>query len=140
MLRDRLRSNRRICRIDFSAFAAIVAALLTLLIWATPHNNPHHGVSVDLPNARHSLELWGARREDALMIFILRDGQLFFGNQKVTPEELSAKLRIRVHGDVTRKVYIRADGRVRYSIIASVLESVCSAGLSNVAFLTEQLR
>jgi biopolymer transport protein ExbD len=140
MLRDRLRSNRRICRIDFSAFAAVVAALLTLLIWATPDNNPHRGVSVDLPKAIHSLDLWGIRSEDALMIFILRDGQLFFGNQKVTPEELSAKLRIRVHGDATRKVYIRADAHARYHTIADVLDSIHSAGLTNVAFLTEPRR
>src|SRR4051812_3298795 len=112
MLRDRLRSNRQICRIDFSAFAAVVAALLTLLIWAAPANYPHHGVSVHLPKAIHSLDLWGARNQDALMIFILRDGQLFFGNQKVTAEELSVKLRSHVHGDAARKVYIKADGRV----------------------------
>jgi biopolymer transport protein ExbD len=42
------------------------------------------------------LELWDSRRDDALLITIARDGQVFFNSQRVTPEELAAKLFERI--------------------------------------------
>jgi hypothetical protein len=33
-----------------------------------------------------------ANRGDALIVAIMRDGQVFFGNDRVPPEELAAKI------------------------------------------------
>jgi biopolymer transport protein ExbD len=140
MLHPRFRSDRRICRIDFSAFVAIIIALFTLLIWAAPTGFPHHGMFIRLPQARHALELWDSRRNDALLITIARDGQVFFGSQRVAPEELVAKLFERTQSGAPRTIYIRADAHARYHTIADVLDSIQFAGLKNIAFLTEPRR
>jgi biopolymer transport protein ExbD len=140
MLRPRFTSDRRICRIDFSAFAATISALFTLLIWAVPRGLPHHGMLIRLPQARHALALWDSRRDDALLITIAREGQVFFGSQRVAPEELAAKLFERIQSGAPRTVYIRADAHARYHTIADVLDGIQSAGLKNVAFLTEPRR
>jgi biopolymer transport protein ExbD len=140
MLRERLRSNRRICRIDFSAFVAVLVALATLLAWAMPMGYPGHGVSVYLPKAANAVELLGAHREDALLVSILRDGSVFFDTQRVYPDELPAKLQDRVRSGAPGKVYIKADGRVHYATVKDVLDSIGSAGLSYVAFVTDRKR
>jgi biopolymer transport protein ExbD len=139
MLHPRFRPDRRICRIDFSAFVAIIIALFTLLIWAAPTGFPHH-MFIRLPQARHALELWDSRRNDALLITIARDGQVFFGSQRVAPKELAAKLFERIQSGAPRTVYIRADAHARYHTIADVLDSIQFAGLTNIAFLTEPRR
>ncbi|MGZ7099736.1 MAG: ExbD/TolR family protein [Candidatus Angelobacter sp.] len=141
MLHTRFSSNRLISRIDASALAAVFTVLATgLLLIQSMSFTFHDGMSADVPSVRNAVGLWGAQREDALVIFVLRDGQLFFDAKKITSEELTAQLRARVHAGAPREVYIRADGHVRYSAVASVLESIRSAGLTNLAFLTEQRR
>jgi biopolymer transport protein ExbD len=140
MLRPRLNPARHICRIEVSALAAIMVVLVTLVICATPMDFPHHNSSVSLPIVSHSVALWGSLREDALQIAIMRDGQVFFGTQRLSPEELTAKLQERVRAGAPRKVYIRADVRVHYRGVKMVLDEVRSAGLTNVAFITEKLQ
>ena len=136
MLRDRLRSNRRICRIDFSAFAAILVALATLLAWGTPADYHPHGPFVNLPKTANEISLWGARREDALQVVIPRDGKIFFGARQVSAEELPVMLRQGVRNGAPKKVYIRADARVRYRTVIAVLDGIRSARLSDIAFVT----
>ena len=80
----------------------------------------------------------GAQREDALQVVVMRDGQIFVDTQRVSSEELASKLRARVHAGAPKTVYIRADAHARYHTVANVLDSIRSAGLTNVAFLTEQ--
>jgi biopolymer transport protein TolR len=141
MLRPRLNPDRRICRVDFSAYVAMLAALLTLFIWSIPIGFSFHcGRRIDLPMASHPVLMSGAEREDALLIAISRDGHVSLGNQRVPPEELIADLRDRVHAGAPRKVYIKSDARVHYRSVKGVLDSVHSAGLTDVAFITDPRR
>ncbi|SRR5260221_4354475 len=137
MLRPRLNPDRRICRIEVSAFAATMVVLVTLLICATPASFLDHGVSVQLPRVNHSVALWDSRREDTLQIAIMRDGHVFFDTQRMWSEELTALLRDRVRTGAPRKVYIKADARVHYRAVKGVLDNVRSAGLTNVVFITQ---
>jgi len=138
MLRPRKKPDRRICRITFPAVFAMLAAMFTLVTWATPFSFILYGTSVDLPIAKHSVQLGDSQRDDALVIAILRDGMVFLSTERVVPEVLIAKLRERVHAGAPRIVYIRADSRVHYRKVKDVLDGVHSAGLTNVAFMTEQ--
>lgn len=135
MLRDRLRSNRRICRVDFSAFTCFLVALATLLLWMTPAGF-HDGTPITLPGTASAVALLDARREDALQVAILRDGKIFFDRQQIGPAELPSRLRERVRAGAPKKVYIRADARARYRTVMAVLDGIRSAGLSDVAFIT----
>lgn len=139
MLLNRLRSNRRICRTDFSAFAASLAALAALVVWAMPAR-PTQGIIMNLPRTAHSIALWGARREDALQVTIPRDGRIYFGNQQVSTQKLLARIQKRLRAGAPRRLYIRADARVRYRAVISVLDSIHSAGLSDIAVITQPKR
>jgi biopolymer transport protein ExbD len=137
MIQTRPRPNRLISRIDSLALAAIFVVLTTSMTFLQSMTFKfHHGVSSELPHAHNARVLWGTEREDALFVLILRDGQFFFGSGKVTPTELTTQLRVQVGRGSPRNVYIRADGRAHYSAVSSVLNSIRSAGITNVAFLT----
>jgi biopolymer transport protein ExbD len=77
------RSSGLIRNIDVSALAAILFVLLFMFLMLTA--TPHHGVSADLAKVGHPISIPGARREDALIVSILRDGSRYFARTSPGP-------------------------------------------------------
>jgi biopolymer transport protein TolR len=132
------RSPGLISNIDVSALAAVLFVLLFMFMWLTP--TPHYGVSADLPKVWHPISVPGARREDALIVSILRDDTMYFGKDKTRPGDLPAQIREGVARGAEKKIYIRADGRLPYRTVLEVLEAIRSAGVEKIAFLAYQRR
>lgn len=97
------------------------------------------GVPILVPQVSNATDLWGASREDALIIGIQKDGEVFFQQWKVGPDELPKMLRDSIRSGSPRRVYIRADRRSRYRATMLVLDGIHSAGLSEVALVAESL-
>lgn len=136
MLHPRLKAPRRISLGNFSVVFSLVAAIIVFALCLVP--TPfHHGMAVLLPHASHARPMAGAGRQDALVITISRDGKTFFEAQSVLPGELQFKLRERIRSGAPRLVYIKADARVRYHSVATVLSSIRDAGQTNIAFLVK---
>jgi biopolymer transport protein ExbD/biopolymer transport protein TolR len=129
MLAQHTRSVKLFCQIDTSAFASIVAVILYLMMVTDPLlHPPHHGVSVDLPKVSHPVLMARANREDALTVWIMRDGTVYFGGDRVLPQHLSSKILDRLKDrTVERRVYIRADAHTWYGPIKEALDEVRSA-------------
>ena len=70
-------------------------------------------MSVDLAKVSSPTEMRGADREDALVVAITRDGQVWFATDRITAENLPAAIRERVLRGAERRVYIKADMRAR---------------------------
>jgi biopolymer transport protein TolR len=136
------RSLKLFTSVDTTAFASILVILiLIILIVASMASSRHHAVSVDLPNVSRPASMPGALREDAMQITILRDGQVYFGNDRVWSDDLAQKIQNRLKDrDVERKVYVKADMRARWGTVKVVLDQVRSAGIIRVAFLADQRR
>jgi biopolymer transport protein ExbD len=101
---------------------------------------PHRRVlptsrSVDLAKVHHAVSMPGARREDALVVTIERDGQVFLGDDKVIVSELHTKIAEGLRRGPTGKIYIQSDARTKYRYVLEVLDGIRSAGVENVAFL-----
>jgi len=77
-----------------TAFASIMVFLVALMMFQTP--STHHGVGPDLPRVDHPIPMPDANREDAMLVAIMRDGTVFFGNEHVPAEQLTAKIRERL--------------------------------------------
>lgn len=143
-LKRQIRSaTNLICRIDFSAFAGVMLALVAMFVLParivvdTPRGAAY--IPVDLAKVSHPDDMMGASREDALIVAITRDGQVWFGTDRIAPENLPAAIHERVSRGAERKVYIRADMRARYRGVSQVLGNVRAAGIENVAFLVDRV-
>ena len=127
---------------DFNTlqFAGVMAMVVfVMLLPFMMITTPHHGVSVDLPKAWHPAAMSGALREDAMKIWILRDGKVFFGNEQISADSLPARITDHLKNrGVERKVYIAADARARWGTVKEVLDGVRAAGILRVAFLAHQ--
>jgi biopolymer transport protein TolR len=140
MRKSQRKPTELICRINVTGFLSIQVALLAMFLATTvPHRSTlPTGRSVDLAKVDHAVPMPGARREDALVVTIERDGQLFLGNDKVVASELHTKFREGANRGSERKVYIQSDKQAKYGAVLEVLDSVNSAGIENVAFLVSE--
>jgi len=136
------RSAKVLTSVDTTAFASILVILvLIILVVASMSSNQHRARSVDLPQVLHPASMPGALRDDAVQITILRDGQVYFCNDRVWSDDLGRRIQARLKDqDVEWKIYITADARARYGTVKAVLDGVRSAGIVRVAFLADQRR
>jgi biopolymer transport protein ExbD len=72
-----------------SVMGMVVFVVLLVFMTIPPH---HHGISVDLPKVSHPVSMPGASREDVMKVTITRDGQVFFGSDKVSSNFLPDKI------------------------------------------------
>jgi biopolymer transport protein ExbD len=79
----------------------------------------------------------GALREDAMRVAVARDGMVFFGNQRILPEELRDQIRDGLRAGAENRIYISADARAKYLDVKSVLENIRQSGVRRVSFITE---
>ncbi|HXX27771.1 MAG TPA: biopolymer transporter ExbD [Terriglobales bacterium] len=136
MLYNRANSQKLVCQIDVAALGSVMLVIVfTIMIWETDAYSPHHGVAVDLPRVRHPVDMPRAKREDASIVSIMRDGKIFFGHEQVAVDQLPLKIDGRLAQSGEKKVYIQADYRVRYANVKSVLDAVRSAGVDSVGIL-----
>ena len=121
-------------------FAALSLALTLLVVFMTDTPIIDDGVSLDLPKVSSPHSLWRAQREDALVVAVMCDGNVFFGNDRVAPDRLGRALLESLLSTRENKVYIRADGRVPWWIVALVIDAAREAGIPQVAFFADQRR
>lgn len=136
MIRQRRpRPMRFRCSIDVTGFASVLIALLTMFMAAEPY---HHPPAMTLAKVHYSVPMPGANREDALLVAVQRDGKIFFGTERIGPEELPTLIKKELRQGAPREVYIKADARARYRGVAAVLDGVRASGVEKIGFLTYQ--
>ncbi len=127
--------NDPICRIDVTGFLSLMAVFLAIFL-APVYSSPDLPTNfVDLPHASHLILLNDAAREDAIHIYVQRDGRLYFNNAQISGDELPGKIREAVQRGSRPAVFISADRHARYAAVSSTLEGIQSAGITRIAFL-----
>ena len=129
---DKINSN-----INVTPMVDVMLVLLIIFMVITPMITPHQ---IRLPKANNPLEMPEADKEDALLVAVNRDGKVFFGNDQILPADLTARIKERMGTVPDRKVFVRADARVHYKAVVQVVDDVRSAGVSELALLTERKR
>lgn len=122
--------------INVTPMVDVMLVLLIIFMVITPMLQK--GVSVDMAKVNNPVPMQDADKEDALLVAIMRDGQIFFGTDKVTADQLTAKVKDRLANKVDKRVFIKADARAKYGVVVDVVDNVRSAGVDDVGLLTEQ--
>ena len=130
-----------ICRIDVTAFAAVMVVLLGILVYFPYRYTGHSNFpSVDLARVRHAVMMDTANRDDALIVTVKRDGTIYFRQGKTVPKILPVLIQDKIKAGSEHTVYINADARTKYGNVKEVLESVRAAGIERIVFLVESRR
>jgi len=112
--------------------------LVLLIIFMVITRMLQKGVTVKLAQANNPVQMPDADKEDALIVAVRNDGAIYFDTQKITPAELTQKVRDRIINKTDKHVYVKADARAKYKAVVDVVDDVRSAGVDQLGLLTEQ--
>jgi biopolymer transport protein ExbD/biopolymer transport protein TolR len=96
------------------------------------------GASVDMAKVNNPTSMPDADKEDALLVVVMRDGQIYFGTDRIKVDELTDKVKDRLADKPDKRIFIRADLRAKYGAVVDVVDNVRAAGVDDVGLLTEQ--
>lgn len=125
-------------RINVTPMVDVMLVLLIIFMVVTPMLV--NGVRLELAGTRNPTSMPDANRRDALILSVMRDGQMFLGNERVTGEALTQRVHDAVANRANKTVYLRADARARYGVLVNAVADLRSAGVDQLGLLTEQQR
>ena len=124
--------------INVTPMVDVMLVLLIIFMVVTPMLQ--HGVSVDMAKVNSPEEMPDADKEDALLVSVMRNGDVFFGTDKISADTLTTKVKDRLsspsHPD--KRVYVKADARAHFGNVVQVVDGVRAAGVDDLGLLTEQ--
>lgn len=91
------------------------------------------GVPVELPKTEA-----GAMQDvpDPITLSIRSNGSIFVGDDPLPFANLSPRLKAMAN-DTSRPIYVRADGRASYEIVARVMASLATSGFTSINLITD---
>jgi biopolymer transport protein TolR len=117
--------------------ADIMLVLLIIFMVITPMLQ--RDVSVDLAKAVNPHAMEDAEREDAVIVAITRDGNVFLGADQVQPDQLVNDIQERMVTRADKTVYLRSDARAKYETVVDVVDQIRAAGVDQLGLITEKV-
>ena len=125
---------RRRARIEIIPLIDCMFLLLVFFIYSMLSMTIHRGIQVNLPAA----ETAQIDRQDYISISITQDERIFINKEEKSLTNLLEHLREEHQKGSDQPVFINADQAVRYQIVIEVLDSIRSAGFTQVSLETRE--
>ena len=120
--------------INVTPMVDVMLVLLIIFMVITPMLV--HSVPVDLARTSNPVAMPDAGRPDAVILSVMRDGQMFLGSESVTSESLVRRILGTMATRADKTVFIRADARARYRALVDAVDDLRSAGVDQLGLLT----
>ena len=122
--------------INVTPMVDVMLVLLIIFMVVTPMLQK--GVSVDMAKVNNPEQMPDADKEDALLVSVTRDGQVYFGSDQISVDGLTSKVKDRLANKPDKRVYVKADMRAHFGSVVQVVDSVRAAGVDDLGLLTDQ--
>jgi biopolymer transport protein ExbD/biopolymer transport protein TolR len=117
----------------------VMLVLLIIFMVVTPMLQKD--VSVDLAKVNNPEKMTDADKEDAVVVAVTRQGDIFLGRDIVKdPTQLTNLVKDKIAKLVDKRVYVRADARAKYKAVVEVVDNVRAAGVDDLGLITDQKR
>ena len=129
---ERAAASRPMSDINMTPLIDVMLVLLVIFIISAPLMSS--SLRLDLPKTA------GAKPTDApafVTVAVNPQGQLFWGDEAVSGEQLKTRVREASLRDPATEVQLRADQQVPYGRIAELIGLVQDGGLTRIGFVTE---
>ena len=111
----------------------VLLVLLIIFMVVTPL--VQKGADVRLPTALNTVNM---PENPEVVLYIKKDGSMILNADKVTMDDIQAKLEEAFLTVQDKKLYLKADGDLEYGKLVDVYEKIRDAGLENIAIITEK--
>jgi biopolymer transport protein ExbD len=120
---------------DINVTPLVDVCLVLLIIFMVVTPMLQSGVDVLLPQGPHSAKKPG--KEGDLIISIKQDGTVFIGQDWIPDRDLVRYLKAERAKNPARAVMIKADKRINFGKVRTVMKAANDAEFTGVSFLTE---
>jgi biopolymer transport protein TolR len=126
------RSRGALSEINVTPLVDVMLVLLIIFMVSAPLLTS--GVEVELPKTEA-----GAMEDqnEPLTVSIRADGSLFIQEDATPFSSLAPRLRAMAGDDAQRPIYVRADGRASYAIVAQVMAALSTSGFTTINLITD---
>ena len=126
------RSRGALSEINVTPLVDVMLVLLIIFMVSAPLLTS--GVDVELPKTEA-----GAMEDqnEPLTVSIRADGSLFIQEDATPFSSLAPRLRAMAGDDAKRPIYVRADGRASYAIVAQVMAALSTSGFTTINLITD---
>jgi biopolymer transport protein ExbD len=93
---------------------------------------------VDMARTNTAHEMQDADKDDAIVVAITRDGNIFLGHAAMRKEDLTGQIKDRISNRLDKTVYVKSDARAKYGDVVAVVDEIRSAGVDQLGLLTEK--
>ena len=119
--------------------ADVMLVLLIIFMITTPLLQS--GITVNLPKAKNPLDAPDADSNEAVVIALNREGQLYFKKQRTTEEELYKLLVTKFSGgEINRTIFLKADTALAYGRVVQIVNGCRNAGVERIGLMAEKER
>src|SRR6266852_7973189 len=124
--------SQMVSQINVTPLVDVMLVLLVIFMVTAPIIQ--QGVAVTLPKVKAEA-LPG--KEEQFVVSITRGSEIYLNDAKMSPAELTDKLRAISQERPDRQVFIRADDQVPYGEVIRTMAAIKAAGIENVGMVTE---
>ena len=125
-----------VSEINVTPMVDVMLVLLIIFMVITPMLQK--GISVDMAKVNNPTPMQDADKEDALLVSVMRNGDVFFGSDKIAVDTLTGKVKDRLANRTDKRVYVKADARAHFGNVVQVVDGVRAAGVDDLGLLTDQ--
>ncbi len=118
--------------------ADIMLVLLIIFMVVTPMLQK--GVSVDMAKVDNPRDMKDADKDDAIIVAVTRDDNIFLGNTKIVKEDITGQIKDLIANRLDKTIYVKSDGRAKYGTVVAVVDEIRSAGVDQIGLLTEKIK
>jgi biopolymer transport protein TolR len=124
-------SKMAISEINVTPFVDVMLVLLIIFMVTAPMMQ--QGIDVNLPKTASSgVEL----NEKPFVLVIHSDGKVKISDTTIAMNDLKGKLSAIFKDKKNKQIYIQADQKVDYGVVAEVMAETRSAGIFNISLIT----
>ncbi len=127
------RGDRALADINITPLVDVVMVLLIIFMVTAPILQS--SIEVDVPKTRTVREI----SEERLVITIDRQQRVYLGNDPVNINEIGARVRQKIRDPRGQSIFLRSDQEVPFGAVATVMDALMQAGISNVSIVTQPL-
>ena len=132
--RGRARRGRRATLSEINVTPLVDVMLVLLIIFMISAPLLTAAVPLELPKTEASAV---QAQEKPITVSVRADGRVYIDEEETPFAALGPALRQRAGGGYAKPIYVRADGRASYAIVAQVMASLSSSGFSSIDLITD---
>jgi len=132
--RGRARRGRRAALSEINVTPLVDVMLVLLIIFMISAPLLTVGVPLELPKTEASAM---QDQTEPLTVSVRANGEIFLNQTQVPFGALSPTLRDMAGKGLSKPIYVRADGRAPYAIVAQVMASLSASGFSSINLITD---